>query len=31
MIAYRQGENTCKWCDWQGLDFQNIQITHRTQ
>ena len=30
-IVYRPGENTCKWCDWQELDFQNIQITHRTQ
>ena len=25
------GENICKWCEWQGLDFQNIQIAHTTQ
>ena len=25
------GENICKWCNWQVLDFQNIQTAHRTQ
>ena len=25
------GENIHKWCDWQGLDFQNIQTAHTTQ
>ena len=25
------GENICKWCSWQVLDFQNIQTAHRTQ
>ena len=20
------GKNICKWCDWQGLNLQNIQI-----
>ena len=23
--TFRLGENTCKWCNWQGLNFQNIQ------
>ena len=22
------GENICKWCDWQELNFQNIQTAH---
>ena len=25
------GENTCKWCNWQGLNLQNIQTAHITQ
>ena len=25
------GENICKWCDKQGLNFQNIQTAHTTQ
>ena len=25
------GENICKLCDQQGLNFQNIQRTHTTQ
>ena len=25
------GENICKQCDQQGLNFQNIQIAHTTQ
>ena len=28
---YRMGENIYKWWDWQGLNFQNIQIAHTTQ
>ena len=23
-MTYGTGENTCKWCDWQGVNFQNI-------
>ena len=30
-FEYRMGENICKWCDWQGLNLQNIQTTHTTQ
>ena len=22
------GENICKQCDWQEINFQNIQISH---
>ena len=29
--AYRLGKNICKWCNWQGPNFQNIQRTHTTQ
>ena len=29
--TYGLGENICKWCDWQGLNFQNIQTAHTTQ
>ena len=29
--TYGLGENICKYCDWQGLNFQNIQIAHTTQ
>ena len=25
------GENIFKWCNWQGLNFQNIQTAHTTQ
>ena len=28
---YRMGENICKWCDQQRLNFQNIQTAHTTQ
>ena len=28
---YRLGENICKQCDWQGLNFQNIQTGHTVQ
>ena len=24
-------KNICKLCDWQGLNFQNIQTAHTTQ
>ena len=30
MTAYRMGENICKWCDWKGLNFQDIQKDHTT-
>ena len=26
--TYRLGENICKWCDREELNFQNIQIAH---
>ena len=29
--SYRMGENICKRCDQQGLNFQNIQTAHTTQ
>ena len=29
--TYRMGENICKWCDQQELNFQNIQTAHTTQ
>ena len=29
-ITYRLGENICKWCDCQGLNFQNMQAAHIT-
>ena len=29
--TYGLGENICKWCDWQGLNFQNTQTAHTTQ
>ena len=25
------GENICKWWDWQGINFQNIQTAHTIQ
>ena len=25
------GENICKQCDWQGLNFQNVQTAHTTE
>ena len=27
----RRRKTSCKWCDQQGLNFQNIQIAHATQ
>ena len=29
--TYRPRENTCKWCNQQVLNFQNIQISHTIQ
>ena len=29
--TYRLGENICKCCNQQGLNFQNIQTAHATQ
>ena len=29
--TYRLRENSCKWSEQQGLDFQNIPIAHTTQ
>ena len=23
--TYGMGDNVCKWCDWQGLNIQNIK------
>ena len=28
---YAMGENIWKYCNWQGLNLQNIQATHITQ
>ena len=29
--THRLGENICKWCDWQVLNFQNVKTAHTTQ
>ena len=29
--SYELGENICKQCDWQRLNFQNTQTAHITQ
>ena len=29
--TYEIEENRFKWCNWQGLNLQNIQTTHTTQ
>ena len=29
--TYRMGENICKWCDQQEINFQHIQTAHRIQ
>ena len=29
--TYGMGDNICKWCYQQGLNFQNIQTAHTTQ
>ena len=29
--TYRMGENICQWCDWQGINLQNIQTAHTVQ
>ena len=31
MTTYRMGENICKQCNWQGLNFQNIKTAHIAQ
>ena len=28
---YGMRENICKWCDQQGVNFQNMQIVHKTK
>ena len=30
-ITYGMEENICKWCDHQGINFQNMQIPQTTQ
>ena len=30
-VSLQNGENICKWCDQQGLNFQNIQRVHTAQ
>ena len=29
--AYKMGENSCKRCNWQEINFQSIQTAHTTQ
>ena len=29
--TYGMGKNICKYCDWQGLNLQNILTAHTTQ
>ena len=29
--AYELGEGICKWCHWQGINFQNTLIAHIIQ
>ena len=29
--TYRMGENTCKWYNQQGINFQNIQLNIKKQ
>ena len=29
--THRLGENICKWCDWQVLNFQNMVTAHNTE
>ena len=29
--TYGMGENICKQCDQQGLNFQDVQTAHTTQ
>ena len=29
--TYRLGENICKWCDWQSINFQDTQTAHTIQ
>jgi len=29
--THRLGENFCKWCDWQVLNFQNMVTAYKTE
>ena len=29
-ITHRMGKNICKWCNWQGINIQNIQTNSGT-
>ena len=29
--TYRLGESICKWCNWLGANYQNIQKTYTTE
>ena len=29
--THRMRKNICKWCDWQGINLQNIQTAHAAQ
>ena len=29
--TFRMGENTCKWNNWKGINFQNIQTAYAAQ
>ena len=29
--TYRLGENICKWCEWQGLNFKSMSTAHTVQ
>ena len=29
--TYGMGENICKWCDWQSLNFPNIYAAYIAQ
>ena len=28
---HRMGENICKWCDWQRISIQILQVAHTAQ
>ena len=29
--THRMGENICKWCNWQRINLQNLQIAYAAQ
>ena len=29
--SWRMGENIFKWCNWQGINFQNMQTAYTAQ